>query len=164
MFLTMGVLDSNKQYIGKLTLQLDFDAWLTNLKSKANTTGLIILLADQNNELLLTTDQNINFSPSLIPLNKADKQYSQLSQVVDEGSFTLTHYLTLQPYDYVLFYGYNKQYIYEYTIKRFIPLLLILWGALLIFITSQLFFSKNYSNYFSKLYSRSTRQIRVVYD
>jgi hypothetical protein len=94
----VGLVDTNKKYIGRLCLLLDFDSWIKSIGQTVSHMGLIAVLTNIDNDVLAVSDGSIS--------NWNNKNY------------TFTHDMVIEPYSYKLVYGYNNNFLYNRLIKH----------------------------------------------
>jgi hypothetical protein len=128
-FLTWGVINSKNVYIGKLTILLDLKTWMHELGSKLQDQGLIAILVDHKTSL---SSNNAIF----------DVVHLQDKLPIKLKDFTITNDLLLKPQPYKLLFGYNKLFLYKQAFQRTIPLLLVFWCSMLIFVIAQFVYTK----------------------
>jgi signal transduction histidine kinase len=123
LFLTRGLIDKHKNYIGNLSIKLDLDPWIKNLSFKLQDYGYLFAITDH--------DKKVLFSSNKVGLQK---------------DFVLTTPINLEPYPYMIVMGYSKSIFNKQLIKNIWPLISIIWCVGAIYLILQLIYSTKLKN------------------
>jgi hypothetical protein len=115
LYLLMGVVNARQEYIGHLTILLNFEKWIHNLKQQFDKIGLVLAIIDAEKRILFSSDRDLQ--NNLIKKHKLPLSHDR---------YFFTNMIPIPHSSFSLAFGYDKRNFWFCFKEKVIPQLLIL--------------------------------------